>query len=262
MKFALVGGERREAEPGLSAACLGCGAAMIPKCGDVRVAHWAHRRTSDCDHWWESETPWHRDWKNHFPKHCQEIIHLSNSGEKHIADVKTESGVVIEFQYSFLHKDERESREKFYPKLVWVVDAARRKRDRKKFFEALRGPLGISPIVPIYSVSMNESALLRDWGASRVPVYFDFGADKTEETLHFDTDALWRLNPRARGGSAYLVPVPREQFLRIHIKGEPFEKSCADLVELVDSYFRQQTRQRLAGFERYSVQRASARRRF
>jgi competence protein CoiA len=259
MKFALVGGERREAEPGLSAECPVCRAAMIPKSGDVRVPHWAHRRTSDCDHWWEPETEWHRASKNHFPKDWQEIVHTSESGEKHIADVKTESGMVIEFQYSFLNPDERVSRENFYPKLVWVVNGQRRKRDRKQFFASLGSPLSISPVVPIYSVPMNESALLRDWGASRVPVYFDFGTDKTEETLRFDTDALWRLNPRTRHGSAYLVRVPRTQFVRIHLKGEPFEESCAELVELVDNYFREQARQPLVAFERYSARR---RRRF
>jgi hypothetical protein len=35
--------------------------------------------------------------------------------------VKTRTGVVLEFQHSFLHSDERQSREKFYPKMVWVV---------------------------------------------------------------------------------------------------------------------------------------------
>ena len=40
----------------------------------------------------------------------------------HIADVKTDRGIVIEFQHSFLHRNERESREKFYQNMVWVVD--------------------------------------------------------------------------------------------------------------------------------------------
>ena len=39
VKFAVVEGERREAEPGLSAACPVCGTAMIAKCGDIKVRH-------------------------------------------------------------------------------------------------------------------------------------------------------------------------------------------------------------------------------
>lgn len=120
MKFALVEGERREAQPGLSGKCPVCGHAMIAKCGEHRVPHWAHRANYACDPWWKNETEWHRDWKNQFPEKCQEIIHHSDSGETHIADVKTESGVIVEFQYSFLRLEEREAREKFYQNMVWV----------------------------------------------------------------------------------------------------------------------------------------------
>jgi len=261
MKFAIVKGERREAEPGFSAACPVCGAAMIAKCGDIRVRHWAHRRTSDCDRWWEPETPWHRAWKNHFPPRWQETIHPTANGEKHIADVKTDRGVVLEFQHSPLDAAERQAREDFYPKMVWVVDGTRRKRDRKQFFESLRGPMFGQ--TPIYSVSINDSALLRDWGASKVPVYFDFGIGETGDTSGFDTTALWRLNPRTRDGNVYLLRVPRAEFVRVHLVGEFYDEQCAGLFEQVDDYLRQQqARQSLVAFERYSAQRARARRRF
>jgi Competence protein CoiA-like family len=143
MKFAVVERELREAAPDLSAECQACGAAMIARCGRVRVWHWAHRGARICDSWWEPETEWHRAWKNHFPKSWQEIIHPSESGEKHIADVKTESGVVLEFQHSSLCPEERESRESFYQNMVWVVDGLRRKQDRVKFFASLRAPIGV-----------------------------------------------------------------------------------------------------------------------
>src|SRR5262245_33578258 len=109
MRFAVVEGERREAQPGLAAECQVCGHAMIPKCGEYRVWHWAHKGTRTCDPWWESETEWHRAWKNHFPKDWQEIIRWSEDGEKHIADVMTESGIVLEFQHSYLRREEREA---------------------------------------------------------------------------------------------------------------------------------------------------------
>src|SRR5262249_39418969 len=139
MKFALVDGERREAKPGLSGKCPGCGNAVIAKCGELRVWHWAHWRKRDCDRWSEPETEWHRAWKNQFPEGWQEIIHQSQSeaGERHIADVKTESGVVLEFQLSHLPREEREARENFYRNMVGVVYGLRRVRDRPRFFEAL-----------------------------------------------------------------------------------------------------------------------------
>src|SRR5271169_1319312 len=108
-KFAVVDGERREAQPGLLGKCSLCSDAMIAKCGRLRVWHWSHRVTRTCDRWWEPETEWHRAWKNQFPPDRQEIVQRAEDGEKHVADVKTEGGVVIEFQHSNLRQEERES---------------------------------------------------------------------------------------------------------------------------------------------------------
>src|SRR5687768_14884017 len=117
MKFADFAGQRCEARPGLSAKCPSCEAALIAKCGDHRVWHWAHRGVRVCDPWWESETEWHRAWKNEFPTEWQEVVHIAANGEKHVADVKTNNGTVIEFQHSFLSTKERLSREMFYRKM-------------------------------------------------------------------------------------------------------------------------------------------------
>ncbi len=94
---------------------------MIAKCGTQRVHHWAHRGERACDAWWEPETPWHRDWKSRFPADWREVIRFSQSGEKHIADVRTEHGLTIEFQHSHLKPDERAAREAFYGNMMWVV---------------------------------------------------------------------------------------------------------------------------------------------
>lgn len=139
MKFAKLDGQRCEAQPGLSASCPSCGASMVAKCGSLRVWHWAHRGVRVCDPWWESETEWHRAWKDEFPSDWQEVLHFASNGEKHIADVKTEVGLVIEFQHSFLKAEERTARETFYRKMVWVVDARRRKRDVAQFLNCI-GP--------------------------------------------------------------------------------------------------------------------------
>ena len=39
-----------------------------------------------------------------------------------MADVKTSTGIVIEFQRSAITDEERLSRERFYSNLVWVID--------------------------------------------------------------------------------------------------------------------------------------------
>jgi hypothetical protein len=96
---------------------------MIAKCGPRILHHWAHAGRRDCDPWWENETPWHREWKSLFPENCREVGHVAADGEIHRADVKTSTGIVIEFQHSAMGDAERLSREAFYGNLVWVIDA-------------------------------------------------------------------------------------------------------------------------------------------
>ena len=99
--------------------CPFCNGAVIAKCGTHRVAHWAHRGMRDCDTWAEKETDWHLAWKSNFPAECQEFIqHDGQSGEKHIADVRTLYGLVIEFQHSPLDPLERAARERFYGNML------------------------------------------------------------------------------------------------------------------------------------------------
>lgn len=241
MRFALFNGHSREAEPGLSGHCRVCGDLTIAKCGQHRIWHWAHKGVRTCDQWWELETQWHRDWKDHFPKEWQEAIHSAPDGEKHIADVKTESDVVIEFQHSFLPIAERQSREAFYPKLVWVVDGRRRARDRLQFFSALGSVLLQQPM--IISARISDSALLRDWKTSRVPVYFDFGPSDPVDPVRFDEPTLWRLNPVSESQGAYLSPVAKSYFVGIHRTGVVFDEPFTEeLTRFAERHRRLQSR--------------------
>ncbi len=122
MQYALVDGERVEPFSGGKGTCLMCGAKATAKCGPRVTHHWAHNRLKDCDPWWETETQWHRDWKNLFAPECREALHVASDGEIHRADVKTPTGIIIEFQHSAMSDAERISREEFYKNLVWVLD--------------------------------------------------------------------------------------------------------------------------------------------
>src|SRR5271155_5784119 len=99
MRFAIVDGLQREPAPKLPGICKCCGLPVVAKCGQHNLWHWAHRSRVHCDLWWEPETEWHRAWKNHFPEEWQEVVRFDPAtGEKHIADVQTSAGLVIEFQ--------------------------------------------------------------------------------------------------------------------------------------------------------------------
>ena len=133
MKFALVDGNKTEATRGIKGICPSCGSEVIAKCGEVKINHWAHKGTRICDIWWENETEWHRQWKNNFPNDWQEVVNFDVKGEKHIADVKTDEGWVLEFQHSYLKPEERNSRNEFYSKLVWVIDGLEEKLIKYNF---------------------------------------------------------------------------------------------------------------------------------
>jgi hypothetical protein len=97
---------------------------MLTKCGSKVVWHWAHHRHEHCDPWWENETQWHRTWKGYFPSEWREQVHFDENGEKHIADVKTPPGMVLEFQNSAISREELVAREQFYGKMLWIVNGS------------------------------------------------------------------------------------------------------------------------------------------
>ena len=234
MKFALVNGQRQEAQPGLSGVCQYCGGQMVAKCGEVYANHWAHRARRDCDHWWEPETEWHRAWKDMFPKDWQECVHHAESGEKHVADVKTDQGWVLELQHSYLKPEERRSREDFYQKLIWIVDGTRRKRDKSQFERTFEEGRIVVKELNMWRLFFfpDECMLLRDWAGSSAPVFFDFsGGNQTEDTQ------LWCLL-RVTNRRAYVGPFSREEFIKFHSQeakrdGRDFAKVLKILNEAV-----------------------------
>jgi len=88
MKYAIINGQRSEPSKAAKGTCPACGSEMIARICKTKVDHWAHKSKQNCDHWWENETVWHREWKNCFEIEWQEVVHKNEStGEIHIADV-------------------------------------------------------------------------------------------------------------------------------------------------------------------------------
>lgn len=173
MKYSLLEGARVEATPKASGVCSFCGSQTVAKCGNHVVWHWAHKRLDNCDPWWETETAWHRDWKNMFPTEWQEVVLQASSGERHIADVRTPSGMVIEFQRSTIHPEEVIARQNYYQNMIWVIDGTRTEFDRYNF------RMGLSKVSENGLASFSwhsRSKLFARWWVSK-PVFIDFGPD-------------------------------------------------------------------------------------
>lgn len=223
MKFSMIDGVRRNAEPGLSGKCPACGATTIARCGEKNVWHWSHKGRRNCDHWWENETEWHRSWKNQFSPEWQEIVQVAKDGERHIADVKTDQGWVIEFQHSYIKPEERQTREAFYGSMAWVVDGLRRANDITKFIGAVRGGTAVIARPMVVKVHPSECRLVKEWRASRVPVFFDFGCQIKPE-------GLWLLVPSNTDHVAHLALVGRENFVSRLREGEFHPQSFIDAI--------------------------------
>ncbi|GEM_PF-4817493 len=228
--------------------------------------HWAHQGTRSCDPWWENETEWHRAWKGQFPVHWQEIVHTAETGEKHIADVKTDRDWVIEFQHSYIKPEERRSRDAFYPKLVWVVNGTRRRRDRVQFANVWNEGLQLNSSVRL--VDSDKCLLLKEWASSHWPIFFDF----REEHV------LWWLLHRSKNKDrlVYVAPFARADFIESHYVGATQEgQNFDDIVrgigeldvrhelQLWDKALkRSEPKQPLRNFERYLYLKGKRQRRF
>ncbi len=224
MRFALIDGNKAEATKGAGGLCPCCGSELIAKCGEVKVNHWAHKGNRNCDPWWENETDWHRSWKGKFPNDWQEVIQRDETGEKHIADVKTKNDWVLEFQHSYLNPEERRAREAFYTKLVWVVDGLRRKRDKSQFQKVINEGAVVREEPLIRRVSFPEECrLLEEWLDSSAPVFFDF--QEPNELKHSE---LWCLFPRISNSEAYLMLFFRNEFIKYH-HDEKFDEIVSEI---------------------------------
>ena len=210
MKFAIVDGEKRSPNKGVRGNCQYCGGQMVAKCGRFRMWHWAHMPRRDCDSWSGPETEWHRAWKGHFPADWQEVVHTDEySGDRHIADVKTPHGLVIEFQHSVMDLEELVSREEFYRNMIWVVDGDRGSLDPSYFNLGLSWePMRFRPLVHLVQW-WGQSRLVHRWADASVPVYFDFGPE-----------GLWRLLWfRHEDSVGAFSPLRKEWFVEACIDG-------------------------------------------
>ncbi|HEY9000800.1 MAG TPA: competence protein CoiA family protein [Mucilaginibacter sp.] len=154
IRYAKVDGQLKEPTPGSKGICPGCGNLLIAKCGSIKIHHWAHKQNLDCDPWWEPITQWHLDWQNNFAPTWREVIFQDKeSGEFHRADIQTPQGVTIEFQHSPISLKELESRNAFYKKLIWVVNA----KPIKGLYITNSTPNPQSPLLADYNFSVDPN---------------------------------------------------------------------------------------------------------
>lgn len=145
--------------------------------------------------------------------------------------MKTGRGWVIEFQHSYLKPEERRSREAFYPKLIWVVDGTRRKRDRAQLIRAWNESVPVSGNSLVRKAFSDDCRLLREWAASNAPIFLDLG----------EMERLWWLFAKSPNAWVYLAPFPRVQFIECHRSAatefaRQFDEFVNDIPKLIGDY--------------------------
>lgn len=129
MIWAIVDNRKTKPTPKLNGKCPVCLNKVISKCGEVNDWYWSHLKKDNCDSWFESETIWHKHWKMTFGKENTEIV-ISIDNKKHIADIQTNKGVIIELQNSPISKFIIKEREEFYgEQMLWLINGVKFKNN-------------------------------------------------------------------------------------------------------------------------------------
>lgn len=182
--------------------------------------------------------------------------------------MKTQTGWTLEFQHSFLNPEERQSRNAFYPKLVWVVDGTRRKTDKKQFQKILNESTRLHTNVPIIQAHFpDECRLLKEWHDSDALVFFD-----VQEAKDTEQSMLWFLFPKMPYEDVYLSPFSRVSFIELH-NNNKFDELVNNTILPIHTELAKRkrieqvnnTRARtngLPGFERYMANMRRRKRRF
>lgn len=204
-------GTKIEPTPKARGLCPLCGEPVLARCGNKYVHHWAHLSGSECDSWSSPETQWHRKWKNQFPMDWQEVKCRNEASEEvHRADVKTDYGLVLEFQHSVIEEPDKQAREHFYKDMVWIVDLSK-KIERKKL---LQGQLVKNKYTHNRLVCKNAAEVFpQEWLNRGSIVVFDYLGleDQIEGSVYND---LFCIIPTiGRKTYAYIQIFKREDFI-------------------------------------------------
>ena len=262
MLIAEVNRKRVHAVKDAKGICPYCEAEVIAKCGETKITHWAHKSKKQCDSWHEKDTDWHLMWKNHFPQEWQEIIKYDDNGEKHIADVCTNNGFVLEFQHSPIKPEERKSRENFYKNMNWVVDGTRLKNDYKRFEKNIeknakvieqitathnQKEVGVQngynsnneeivkmPIGNLLEISSADELLPKNWLNCSVPVIFDFKGLNLIENSNDLRHYIFCLLP-IKDFNRYMVQIPIQIFVET-AKSSLWENFLVNCINQLQKY--------------------------
>lgn len=172
-----------EAQPNLNAACPHCNTLVIPKCGAIKIWHWAHKN-SECIYKTEPETEWHLQWKTLAKDHGFQIEFRNNN---HIFDAFNPiTKTVFEFQHSPISQDELKDRSFNAIRSGYLINWIFDYRNKHINFSNLEHQLRISPknlFIKLKWYNNKYSAILQNTLPIFGKIYLDVGSFWTKGDL-------------------------------------------------------------------------------
>lgn len=141
--------------------------------------HW-RLQEGNYDGWAFPDGVWNLEWKLKFPKTLVEISVQGNT-EKHVADVRTNTGLVLNFQARSLDEKQLKQREVFFGQMLWIFKAdgwdleLMQNPTRYKTTEGRDKKLPTSDAYGWIKFKSRHSKSV--YKACKMPVFLDFGDD-------------------------------------------------------------------------------------
>ena len=133
-----------------------------------------------------------------------EAILDEQTGEIHIADIKTPDELVVEFQHSAISPTDRVAREQFYENMIWVVDGSINKNNYKRFvkmYQKMSFKFKKDMEIPFSLYSLSDSDFFnQNWLPDKIPVFFDFRniQDENMRKITYFHENIWGVFRRYR----------------------------------------------------------------
>ena len=206
--------------------CPCCGKQLTARVGEVRRPHWAHDSGERCDEWWEEESEWRSGWVAQLKKYSSLDLQntLEKNGVRHFYDVKDAESRVWVFRRRKLSSEHVKSRESFFGKMLWFVEA---KDSEYEAFQEVCSTVQKKQIAKrTYYWGRGRPGFFSRWEDCSMPVLFDFAsASNGQETT------LWCVL-RDSLGDLFVLEFPRDDFFeRMNCDGRLFKGGFVDIVE-------------------------------
>lgn len=165
------------------------------------------------DAWALPDSTWNLKWKMKFPKELVEIS-IQGDQEKHVGDVRTNTGTVLKFQGRNLTEDQIKQREAFFGQMVWVFRAEKWDIELNFNPTRFRDTEGRDRQLPKndafewvkYTARYPKSV----FEVCKMPVFLDFGDDSI---YWLNWQSKSNLNAAYHSRTGLLKAFPKKQFI-------------------------------------------------